>query len=84
MCIFCNVYFVRQKLFKHLCFILKYSVLNKLSEYIYLTYQKTLLHTILLFISKIVESLNAVEKIPNIRTPKVGNLVEKHIMMHEY
>ena len=38
--------------FKHFCFISMNSVLNKVSEYIYFyifTYQKTLLHTHLLF-----------------------------------
>ena len=33
--IFCNVYFARRKIFKHLCFILMYCVLNTLSEYRY-------------------------------------------------
>ena len=67
-CTFCNAYFDWRKIFWHLCFILKYSVLNKLLEYIYnLTYQKTLLHTFLLLAFKSVESLqcilNIIEKI---------------------
>ena len=39
-----------------------YSVSNTLSEYIYFQYQKTLLHTLLLPIFKIVESLQCILK----------------------
>ena len=49
--------------FKHFCFISMNSVLNKVSEYKYFyifTYQKTLLHTHLLFALKIFESLQCV------------------------
>ena len=55
--IFCTVYFVRRQFLWDLCFISKYCVLNTLSEYTYFTYQKTLLHTFLLLVSKIVGSL---------------------------
>ena len=38
--IFCTVYFVRRKFFKHFCFISMYSALNILSEYILLPIRK--------------------------------------------
>ena len=37
---FCNVYFVRRKFFSHFCFISKYSVLYKLSKYIFFSISK--------------------------------------------
>ena len=41
-----------------------YSVLNKLSEYIYtFSYHITLLHTLLLLVSKIMESLQCILKV---------------------
>ena len=41
-----------------------YSVLNTLSEYIYtFTYKKTLLHTLLLLVFKIVESFKSILKL---------------------
>ena len=54
-CIFCNVYFVRKKFFKHLCFISMYSELNKLSVYTF-TYQK---HCFIHFCYLFLESLKA-------------------------
>ena len=63
--IFCTVYFVRRKFFYHLCFISMYNVLNTLSEYLYFTYQKILVHTLSLLVFKIVESLLCILK--NIR-----------------
>ena len=63
-CIFRNVYFVRRKVFKHLCFISMYSVLNKFSVYIYIYIlvhiKKALRHTILLLVFKIVESFQCI------------------------
>ena len=56
---FCNVYFVRRKLFKHLYFTSMYSILNKLSEYIYIytfSISKKLVHVLCLLVFKIVES----------------------------
>ena len=41
-------------------FMSMFSVLNTLSEYIYFAYQKTLIHTLLLLIFKIVESLQCI------------------------
>ena len=52
-----------EEFFKHFCFISMYSVLNKLSQYVYIfTYQKTILHALLLLGFKIVESLRCVFK----------------------
>ena len=59
-CIFCNVYFVHKKIFKHLCFILVYSILNKLLEYTYFNISKTLLHALLLLAFRIVEGLQCI------------------------
>ena len=39
-----------------------YSVVNKLSEYVYFSYQKTLLHTLLLLLFKVVENLQCILK----------------------
>ena len=58
---FCAVYFFRRKRLC-VCFISVYSVLNTLSEYTF-TYQKTLLHTILLLVFKIVESFQYILKL---------------------
>ena len=57
--IFYTVYFARKELFWDLCFISVYSVLNALSEYkSYIS--KTLLHNLLLLVSKIVERLQCI------------------------
>ena len=45
--------------FFKICFMLMYSALNTLSEYIYFYITKTLLHTLLLLILKIVERLQS-------------------------
>ena len=60
--IFCTVCFVRRDFFFKICFMLMYSALNTLSEYIYFYITKTLLHTLLLLILKIVESLQSILK----------------------
>ena len=44
VCIFCDVYFLRGKLFYRFCFISMYSVWNKIWEYTYFYKSKTLLH----------------------------------------
>ena len=57
------MFILPEEFFKHFCFISMYSVLNKLSQYAYIfTYQKTILHTLLLLGFKIVESLQCVFK----------------------
>ena len=50
-----KVYFVHRTYFQHLGFISIYSVFNKLSAY-----ERTLLHTLLLLVFKIVESLQCI------------------------
>ena len=47
--------FVRREFFQHLRSISTYSVLNKISEYIYYYILKTLLYTLLLLVFKFVE-----------------------------
>ena len=59
--IFCTVNFIRREFFKDLCFISMYSVLNTLSEYTCFYILKTLLHTLLLLVFKIVESLQLLQ-----------------------
>ena len=50
-CIFCNIYFVWSKFFKHLYFVAMSSVLNKLSEYIYFYTSKDItLYTLYTFV----------------------------------
>ena len=57
--IFYTFYFARKELFWDLCFISMYSVLNALSEYkSYIS--KTLLHNLLLLVSKIVERFQCI------------------------
>ena len=62
--IFCIVYFVRKKFFKHLNFISMYSVLNTLSEYFYIhTYfciSKNITSCTFLFVFNVVESLQCI------------------------
>ena len=59
--IFYTVYFGRKKLFWDLCFISIYCVLNDISEYkSYIS--KTILHNLLLLVSKIVERLQCILK----------------------
>ena len=57
---FCNFYFIRRNFLKKLCFISMYSVLNKLSEYVHSHISKNLFHTLLLFVFKIVKSLQCI------------------------
>ena len=60
---FCTIYFVQRKFFWHTSFISMYSVLNELSDYIYFYIPKSmLLHTILLFVFKIVKSRKCILK----------------------
>ena len=70
---FCTVSFVQRKFFEHICFISMYIVLNIHT----FTYQKTLLHTLLLFclFFKIVESLHqCILKKRTFRLPKILRL----------
>ena len=60
--IFCTVYFVRSKFFKHLCFISMYGMLNTLSEYICFYMLKNITSQIFLLVFKIVESLQCILK----------------------
>ena len=64
--IFWTVYFVRKESLYNLRLISMYSILNTFSEYnriyFYILYQKTSLQTILLLVSKIVESLQCILK----------------------
>ena len=46
-----------------------YSVLNTLSEYTYFYISKTLLHTLLLLVSKIAENLRCILNLVNNLTP---------------
>ena len=61
-CIFYNVRFFLRNFFKIFCFILIYSVWNKISEYIYFCILKTLFYTFLLLTLKIVKSLQCILK----------------------
>ena len=61
--IFCAVYFARREFCKHLCFISVYSVLtNTLSEYTYFYISENITYTLLLFVFKIVKSLQFILK----------------------
>ena len=57
---FFTVYFVCREFFENLHFISMYSVLNTLQNIHTFTYQKTLLHTFLLLVSKIVKRLQCI------------------------
>ena len=60
--IFCTVYFVQWKPFKHLCFISMYSVLNRLSEYTYFYKSKNITSYTFLLVFKIDKSLQCILK----------------------
>ena len=61
--IFCAVYFAWREFCKDLCFISVYSVLkNTLSEYTYFYISENITYTLLLFVFKIVKSLQFILK----------------------
>ena len=58
---FCTVYFTRRKIFKHLRFILTYSVLNTFSYYTYFYISKNIISYTILLVFKTVDSLQCMQ-----------------------